>query len=454
MYAIVDIETTGGSANFDKITEVAIYKFDGEKIVDEFVSLINPERPIPFSISQLTGITNEMVVDQPKFYEIAKKIVEITEDCQFVAHNAHFDYNFIRREFEQLGFSYSKKMLCTVRLSRKAFPGFPSYSLGKLCDNLGISISARHRAAGDALATVEVFRRILQNEKLYEGITGAAKPLDLAQLHSRVNQDTLLTIPESTGVYHFYDENDKLFYVGKSKNIRDRVITHLRGKDRKALQIQQMLSYVGHETTGSELVALLLEAATIKKERPMLNAALKRTMQPYGIYSAYDEYGYIRLEITKNGKGKSHITSFARKADADAMLDILVKKYDLCRKLCGFYSISGACFEFSHEICKGACIGAEAPDIYNIRVMQAIKSVEQNFKNILVLDKGPDANTYSFVLAERGKTVGYGFWDKSEAILSPESLKDSMTKLGNDIDYIYIISHFLQKNKPIKVVNY
>ena len=99
MYAIVDIETTGGSANFDKITEVAIYKFDGEKIVDEFVSLINPERPIPFSISQLTGITNEMVVDQPKFYEIAKKIVEITEDCQFVAHNAHFDYNFIRREF-------------------------------------------------------------------------------------------------------------------------------------------------------------------------------------------------------------------------------------------------------------------------------------------------------------------------------------------------------------------
>lgn len=168
MYTVIDIETTGGSNNSGKITEIAIFVFDGEKITDSFVTLVNPECYIPPFISNLTGITNEMVAHAPKFYEIARKIVEITANKIFVAHNVGFDYNFIKKEFHDLGYNFNRKTVCTVVLSRKLFPGHSSYSLGKICNDLDININGRHRAEGDALATVELFRRLLikhqQNE--------------------------------------------------------------------------------------------------------------------------------------------------------------------------------------------------------------------------------------------------------------------------------------------------
>ena len=164
-YAIVDIETTGGQSPADRITEIAIIIHDGEKIIDEFTSLINPERRIPYFVSRLTGISDEMVMDAPRFFEVAKKIVEITEDCIFVAHNVQFDYQFIRQEFKSLGFNYSRDYTCTVRLSRKLLPGHASYSLGKLCNSLGIALENRHRAFGDALATAKLFELLLKSDE-------------------------------------------------------------------------------------------------------------------------------------------------------------------------------------------------------------------------------------------------------------------------------------------------
>ncbi len=161
MYAVVDIETSGGRAQIDKITEIAIYVHDGVRVVDEFTTLINPEAYIPPYITRLTGITNAMVADAPKFYEVAKRIVQITEDCMFVAHNAPFDYSFVQSEFKRLGYNYQRQTLCTVRMSRKIIPGLKSYSLGNLCENLGISISNRHRAAGDAFATTQLLELLL-----------------------------------------------------------------------------------------------------------------------------------------------------------------------------------------------------------------------------------------------------------------------------------------------------
>jgi len=157
MYCIVDIETTGGNSRGNRITEIAIYKHDGEKIIDEYQTLINPECRIPYTIVQLTGITDEMVAHAPKFYEVAREIVEFTKDCLFIAHNSTFDYNFMRTEFRSLGFEYERETLCTVKTSRKLIPGHRSYSLGKLCKELEINIQGRHRAAGDALATVKLF---------------------------------------------------------------------------------------------------------------------------------------------------------------------------------------------------------------------------------------------------------------------------------------------------------
>lgn len=161
MYAVVDIETSGGRAQVDKITEIAIYIHDGEKIVDEFSTLINPEVYIPPFITRLTGINNEMVASAPKFYEVAKKIVLMTEGHLFVAHNAPFDYRFIQEEFKRLGYNYQRQTMCTVRMSRKIIPGMGSYSLGNLCQNLGITINNRHRAAGDALATTKLLELLL-----------------------------------------------------------------------------------------------------------------------------------------------------------------------------------------------------------------------------------------------------------------------------------------------------
>jgi len=169
MYAIIDIETTGGSARIEKITEIAIYQHDGNQVTGEFVSLINPERNIPYFITNLTGITNEMVEDAPRFYEIAKKIVELTEGRTFVAHNARFDYSFIREEFKSLGFNYRRNLLDTVALSRKLLPGHKSYSLGNICKDLRISINGRHRAAGDALATVKLFEILMEKDREMNG---------------------------------------------------------------------------------------------------------------------------------------------------------------------------------------------------------------------------------------------------------------------------------------------
>ena len=157
MYAIVDIETTGGSPVKEKITEIAIYIHDGQKITNEFVTLINPEKNIPYNIIALTGITNEMVASAPKFYEIARDIVELTKDRTIIAHNSTFDYSFIRNEFRSLGYNFQREQLCTVKLSRKLIPGLRSYSLGAICSELGIKITDRHRAAGDALATAKLF---------------------------------------------------------------------------------------------------------------------------------------------------------------------------------------------------------------------------------------------------------------------------------------------------------
>jgi len=161
LYAIIDIETTGQASAIGKITEIAIFVHNGFEITDSFSSLINPECFIPGFITNLTGIDNEMVKKAPKFYEVARKIVEITQDKVFVAHNVSFDYKFIQEEFKRLGYDYQRKTMCTVRMGRKFLPGHRSYSLGRICSELGISINGRHRAAGDALATVKLFEMIL-----------------------------------------------------------------------------------------------------------------------------------------------------------------------------------------------------------------------------------------------------------------------------------------------------
>lgn len=280
MYCIVDLETTGGKGN--KITEIAMIKFDGEKVVDEFTSLINPECSIPYFISKLTGITDEMVTYAPKFYQVAKEVTLFLEGCTFVAHNVFFDFNVLRNEYRELGYDFRSEKLCTVRLARKHFPGHVSYSLGKICATLGISIEDRHRAKGDAQATVELFKRILDRVSRDE-LEREARPKHKFSLPPKLDEDLLLQAPEGTGIYYLKDESGQVLYVGKSVNIKKRLASHFRVnlKRKKDVELKNQVANIDYQVTHNELVALILEAQEIKKLRPQFNSSLNRVKFRY-----------------------------------------------------------------------------------------------------------------------------------------------------------------------------
>lgn len=452
-YSIVDIETTGGNAGRDKITEIAIYVHDGEKIVDEFTSLVNPEISIPPYISRLTGITDDMVVDAPKFYEIAKEVIKVMDGTVFVAHNASFDYSFIREEFKSLGFNFSKEYLCTVRLSRKLIPGFRSYSLGNLCSDLGINLENRHRASGDALATVRLFELLLQKDN--EGsVMGTYLKNDYAHLRfpPGIDKKIIDSLPEEAGVYYLHNEDGTIIYIGKSTNIKKRILTHFSNKQtRRSLELRNSISDVSYEITGSELIALLLESEEIKLRQPLYNRAQRKMIFNYGIYAGMNEDGYLNLMVSKvneRWRGNMELLLTAASYDeAQAIVDKLIRNYHLCQKLCGVYDIAHACFSYSVRQCNGACIGKEPADAYNKRAQSAVDSLNYKHPNFMIVGKGRTPNERSIVHVEKGKYIGFGFFDTEFTPAHPDLLKDYIKPRNDNRDVHRIIRHFLQKTE-------
>jgi len=268
-YAIVDLETTGGMAKRDKITEIGIVVLEGNEVVDKYSTLVNPGRSIPYNITRITGITDDMVADAPKFFEVAKKVVEMTEGAVFVAHNVRFDYSFLKEEFGALGYTFTKRQLCTVRLSRKAFPGLKSYSLGNLIKHFDINVNARHRALDDAAATTIILQKILnQDYGEYTAQDMINAGIKSSRLPKSITMERLHELPETAGVYYFYNTYSKVVYVGKSINIKKRVMQHFSATTQKAERMQKMVHDLSFEETGNELVAMLLESFEIKALKP------------------------------------------------------------------------------------------------------------------------------------------------------------------------------------------
>jgi DNA polymerase-3 subunit epsilon len=459
LYAVVDIETTGGSALTEKITEIAIYTYDGEKIVDEFTTLINPEKNIPYYITALTGISNEMVAEAPKFYEIAKQIVEITEDKILVAHNASFDYKFIKSEFKRLGYEYTRENICTLRLSRRLLPGHRSYSLGNLCASLGIEIMNRHRAAGDALATVKLLERLMNQmaDSGQEDILKHSVSPNLKNLHPDLDARILQELPEETGVYYFLNEHKQVIYIGKSKNIRKRVLSHLSNNgSRRSIQLKESIAGIDFELTGSELIALLIESSEIKKHAPRFNRAQKRKVMQYGLYAEKDDRGYYRLIIDKtaNRINQSPETCFQNKTEAKAILSKLIERHWLCQKLCGMYDTDGACFHYEIRQCNGACIGKEQADIYNKRVMKSLSGFYYPQKNMLIIDKGREENERSVVQLENGKYIGFGFLNTETSYLQLDDIRDTIKIYEDNRDVQQIIRTYLNRHDVEKILRY
>jgi DNA polymerase-3 subunit epsilon len=459
VYAIVDIETTGGSPKTERITEIAVYVFDGEKIQDEFVTLVNPEKNIPYYITALTGISNEMVEDAPRFFEIAKQIVEITRDRILVAHNASFDYKFIKSEFKSLGYDFTRETLCTLRLSRKLLPGHRSYSLGNLCQDMGIEIVDRHRAAGDAFATVKLLGKLLDQATLSgkEDILRQSLSTRLRNLHPELDPQILERLPEETGVYFFLNDQKQVIYIGKSKNIRKRVLSHFSNNgSRRSIELRESIAAIDFELTGSELIALLVESSEIKKHAPRFNRAQKRKSMQYGLYAEKDQKGYFRLVIDKTGNrlNRSPETCFQNKTEARETLSRLIERYWLCQKLCGMYDTDGACFHYEIRQCNGACIGKEAADVYNRRVMKALSTFYHQQRNILIIDKGREESERSVVQLENGKYIGFGFLNTENSYLQLDDILDSIRMYEDNRDVQQIIRTYLNRHEVEKIIRY
>jgi len=274
LYAILDIETTGGKFNEEGITEIAVYKFDGHQIVDQFISLVNPEREIQPFVVNLTGINSGMLKNAPKFYEVAKRIIEITEDCVIVAHNANFDNRILTTEFRRLGYNYERKTLCTVELSKKLIPNLESYKLGKLCRALGIPVSSRHRADGDAIATVQLFKLLL-NKDADKVIVKQAIKIE----NSRTLAPKLLAIldelPSKTGVFYIHNNTSTILYIGKGKNIKKTVNQLFLRTSKKAKILQKSVITVSYEETGNQLIAQLKYSEEVRINKPKYNFRTK-----------------------------------------------------------------------------------------------------------------------------------------------------------------------------------
>ena len=452
MYAIVDIETTGGKFNEEGITEIAIYRHDGHQIVDQFSSLVNPERPIQAFVASLTGINNNMLRQAPKFYEVAKRIVEITDNAILVAHNAQFDYRILRTEFTRLGYEFERRTICTVELSKKLLPGHASYSLGKLTRALGIPISDRHRAQGDAQATVKLFQLLLDRDH-EKNIVEASIRLDPKKQLEPNLLELIERAPSETGIYYLRNKEDKLIYIGKSKNIKKRLTQHFTGQDRKSKKLQLETVDVQVEKTGNELVALLKESEEIKLHKPLYNRSLRRSIFRYQLSHFTDQKGYINLKIDPSDRRKNSITTFGTFAQAKSVLFKITEQYELCQKLNGLYQSKEACFSYSLNQCNGACIQKEAPETYNQRVQEFINKNIYQSSDLIIVDKGRYLEERSCILIENGAFKGIGYFDLNFQIQNPEVLKSIIRPMQDNRDAQHIIQSYLRRNKVLKIIN-
>lgn len=433
-YAIVDIETTGGYAAHSGITEIAIIIHDGQSVIDRYETLINPMRPIPVYIQALTGISNEMVWGSPIFSEVAPQIHALLQGRIFVAHNVNFDYSFLKHHLELTGYTFTAKKLCTVRLSRKIKPGFPSYSLGKLCDALQISLHNRHRAAGDAAATAVLFSRLLEWDTEGHIPEMLKKSSKEQQLPPNLPKEDFEALPSCPGVYYFMDQGGKVIYIGKAINIKKRVASHFVGHNPKPQRQHFLRSIysISFERCGTELIALLLEAAEIKKHWPTFNRAMKEKEAKFALYSYEDHNGYLRLALGNHRKNLPHLYLFNRQSEGMNLLHELIYDYGLHPKLCGLSPL------------KETKV-TENPAEYNRLVENALEHLSKQLPSFVILDKGRHEEEKSIIWVEKGCLYGMGYIDQSSDITSVEEVKESIPRYASNYYMMELITNFAAK---------
>lgn len=440
VYAILDIETTGGQYNEEGITEIAIYRFDGHKIVDQFSSLINPEMPIQPFVVNLTGINNAMLQKAPKFYEVAKRIVEITEDCVLVAHNALFDNRILTTEFDRLGYKFERETICTVELSRKLLPDMPSYSLGKLVNSLGIPLTDRHRARGDAQATVALFKLLLEKDNEKEIIKQSLKKPGRRKIQPRL-LDIIEPLPADIGLYYIHNEKGDIIYVGESTNIRKSVTRHFTGQNRKSKRIQREVRSVSYEKTGNKLIAQLKKPEIISRNNPQYNP--KRISGFTHQLTPVPDSDGKKLLLEKYDGRKNAIMAFQNKQKAIGTLKSFIENNELTiRDLKLDVPVQSSLL--------AASVDLKSPSDNTVKSF--LEKYDLKNKNILIIDKGRRPDERSLIWINRNIIEGYGFYNLNFQIHKPEVLKSIINPVKTSRFSLYRIQNYLLMKKELKII--
>ncbi len=424
MYAILDIESTGGKYNEEGIMEIAIYRFDGHDLVDQFMSLVNPEREIQPFVVNLTGINNKMLRTAPKFHEVAKRIIEITQNATLVAHNAQFDYRILRTEFRRLGYDYQRKTLCTVDLSQKLLPEAESHSLGKLVRSLGIPVSDRHRATGDAMATLKLFKLLLSKDSDKSIVKETVRNKTHGEL-SPTQLDIVQGLPSVTGVYYMHDKDGEIIFIGKTKNIKKRVNQHFTNVGELARKLQKETKKVTFDRTGSELVALLKEHHETKKNRPTYNSLTAKGFS-HGVFLYTDGNGRFILKPERANGQDNRLSSFN---SMRASKNFIIKVIDE--------------FELNTD---------DKVTEHNLKVTEVFKKYSINKRDLLLLDQGRELGEQSAVLIKDGVLQGTAYIELNHQMKTKGTIKKLMTPIDSDDMTTYIIETYLRKNKRIKII--
>lgn len=379
-YVFVDVETTGVSAARGKVIEVAAIRVEDNQVVKEFSTLINPEMPISYQITQITGITDGDVADAPTFREIADDLLSVLEGAVLVAHNVRFDYSFLKQEFRRIDKQFSPKQVCTVKLSRRLYPELSRHRLSDLIAHHGFSFESRHRAYDDAMVLVQFWKKLQQDHHI-DVIQAALKSqMKAPSIPRHIDRADIAALPSGPGVYIFEDDMGVPLYIGKSIDIKKRVLSHFINdvEDAKEFKIAQAVRSISSIATTGELSALLLESALIKQHSPVYNRRLRRVQKLTITIKSVDQSGYEHLGLKELSADELPdqemiVAMHPRRSSARNSLERHVKTFTLCPKLCGLEFGKGPCFAYQLGKCRGACIGKELPMTYNARLDLAYK---------------------------------------------------------------------------------
>lgn len=442
LFAITDIETTGGSPAGNAITEIAIIISDGKKVIEEYSTLINPQKNIPHYITVLTGITNEMLEDAPTFDQVADEIYERFEGKVFVAHNVNFDYSFIKAAFDRIGRSFNHNKLCTVRYSRKMFPGLKSYSLGALCTHFDLNNDNPHRALNDTMMAFELLCNALQKDENHEELnTFLKRGKGDAFLPMNLNKESYFKLPETAGVYYFRDSTGKVIYVGKAKNLKKRVRQHFSGnlKSAKKQAFFREIIEIDYVETGTELIAALKEDREIKHLWPKYNQAQKNPKRKFGVFLYNDREGRSRLAVQNMVSSMSPVKSFSSAFKARQWLYDFGETYDIPNYRLGLPVSEDEKVE-------------KSPKSINKKIQKAIVEVNSQKQSFLIKNSGRDAAEESVILVKDNEYAGFGYVSNAEQISDLEQL-ESVIEFAPHSDYsISLIEIFLEKGQAGEVI--